>query len=50
LTEQGLTGSFRSAVDRNLPGGAKISRADVAAALLRLVDAPVVGHAVYVAY
>jgi putative NADH-flavin reductase len=51
LTDQELTGSFRSAVDRNLPGGAKISRADVAAAMLNLVDAPpVVGHAVYVAY
>jgi putative NADH-flavin reductase len=50
LTDQGLTGSFRSAVDRNLPGGVKISRADVAVAMLRLVEAPVVGHAVYVAY
>jgi putative NADH-flavin reductase len=45
------TGRFRSSLDRNLPGGAKISRADVAAGMLRLVgDEASVGHPVYVAY
>lgn len=51
LVDGRATGRFRSSVDRNLRGGAKISRADVAAAMLALVgDDASVGHAVYLAY
>jgi putative NADH-flavin reductase len=51
LTDGERTGSFRSSVDRNLRGGMTISRADVAAAMLALVeDSATVRHAVYVAY
>lgn len=51
LTDGERTGTYRSSVDRNLRRGNKISRADVAAATLALVeDQSSVGHAVYVAY
>jgi putative NADH-flavin reductase len=40
LTNQGLTGSYRTAFGRNLRGGALISRADVAHAMLAAVDNP----------
>jgi putative NADH-flavin reductase len=51
LTDGERTGSFRSSVDRNLRGGMTISRADVAAAMLALLeDSSTVRHAVYVAY
>ena len=51
LTDGGRSGAYRSSVDRNLRRGNKISRADVAAAMLALIDnRSTVGHAVYVAY
>lgn len=51
LTDGDRTGSFRSSIDRNLRGGMTISRADVAAAMLALLDdSATVRHAVYVAY
>jgi putative NADH-flavin reductase len=51
LTDGERTGVYRSSVDLNLRRGNKISRADVAAATLALVeDRSTVGHAVYVAY
>lgn len=51
LLDSPARGRFRSSRDRNLRGGAKIARADVATAMLDLVDdATSVGHAVYVAY
>jgi putative NADH-flavin reductase len=40
LTNQGLTGSYRTAFGRNLRGGALISRADVAHAMLAAVHNP----------
>lgn len=51
LVDSPGTRKFRTSLDRNLPGGAKIARADVATAMLDLVDdATSVGHAIYVAY
>jgi putative NADH-flavin reductase len=40
LTNQALTGSYRTAFGRNLRGGALISRADVAHAMLAAVEQP----------
>lgn len=50
LTDGPRTGHYRSAVDANVPGGRRISRADVAEALLSaLSDPALAGHAVGVA-
>jgi putative NADH-flavin reductase len=40
LTDKALTGSYRTAPGQNLPGGARISRADVAHLMLRMLDQP----------
>lgn len=51
LTDGPHTGRYRSSIGRNLRGGAKISRADVADALLAtLTDVSALRTAVYVAY
>ncbi|MEU8399660.1 NAD(P)H-binding protein [Nonomuraea sp. NPDC048892] len=50
LTDAGLTGSYRTAVDRNLRGGMNTTRADLAACMLELIgDATSVRHVVSVA-
>ena len=51
LTDGPRTGRYRTAVDRALPGARKVSRADLADLLLRLVDDPTATRqAVSVAY
>jgi putative NADH-flavin reductase len=40
LTDKALTGSYRTAPGQNLPGGVRISRADVAHLMLRVLDRP----------
>ncbi|MDT7591729.1 MAG: hypothetical protein QOH45_1260 [Pseudonocardiales bacterium] len=40
LTDKALTGSYRTAPGQNLPGGVRISRADVAHLMLRVLDEP----------
>jgi putative NADH-flavin reductase len=40
LTDGRLTGAYRTAVGRNLPGGRQISRADVAHLVLAVLDRP----------
>jgi uncharacterized protein YbjT (DUF2867 family) len=51
LTNRPPTGRYRLAFDRNLPRGRFIGRADLAAAMLRLLDDPKAVHAaVTVAY
>jgi putative NADH-flavin reductase len=40
LTDKALTGSYRTAPGQNLPGGVRISRADVAHLMLRVLDQP----------
>ena len=40
LTNKAATGSYRTAIDRNLPHGFSISRADLAACMLGLLDDP----------
>jgi len=50
LTDEPVSGSYRTAYDRNLRGGLRVSRADVAHLMLRVVDDPrTVGHAIGVA-
>ncbi|GAB1818526.1 NAD(P)-dependent oxidoreductase [Herbidospora sp. RD11066] len=50
LTDKPGTGRYRTAPDRNLPRGLTISRADVAAAMLAMIDQPsTIGHAMGVA-
>jgi putative NADH-flavin reductase len=50
LTNGPLTGRYRMAIERNLRGGLRISRADVAQAMLAALHQPeTVGHAVGVA-
>lgn len=50
LTDGPRTGSYRRALDRHLPQGRRIPRADLAAELLRLAaEGDVVGHLVAVA-
>jgi hypothetical protein len=50
LTDKPLTGSYRTAVDRNLKGGATVPRADVAHFMLRcLTDPATVHHALGIA-
>ena len=51
LTNQPLTGSYRTAFGRNLRRGALISRADVAHAMLAAVGQPAtIGQEVGIAY
>lgn len=51
LVDKPLTGTYRTALDQNLRGGAKISRADVAHFMLAVLTRPdTVGRAVGVAY
>ncbi len=51
LTDGKATGSYRTSVELNLRRGNTISRADVAAAMLALIDNPAsVRHGVYVAW
>jgi putative NADH-flavin reductase len=40
LTDGPLTGAYRTAIGRNLPGGRQISRADVAHFMLAVLDRP----------
>ena len=40
LTSKPASGNYRTAIDRNLPHGFRVSRADLAACLLALVDDP----------
>ncbi|MGN6679613.1 MAG: NAD(P)-dependent oxidoreductase [Streptosporangiaceae bacterium] len=44
LTNKAATGSYRTAIDRNLPHGFSISRADLAACMLGLLDDPASSH------
>ncbi len=50
LTGKAATGTYRTAIDRNLPHGFTVSRADLAACLLALLDDPaVIRHHVSIA-
>jgi putative NADH-flavin reductase len=40
LTSKGATGTYRKAIDRNLPRGFSVCRADLAACMLALIDDP----------
>lgn len=42
LNDKPATGNYRTAVDRNLPRGYSVSRADLAAGMLALLDDPAV--------
>jgi putative NADH-flavin reductase len=44
LTDKAATGTYRIAIDRNLPRGFSVSRADLAACILTLIDDPAVVH------
>ena len=44
LTDQPAQGTYRTAIDRNLPHGFSISRADLAACMLTLLDDPATVH------
>jgi putative NADH-flavin reductase len=44
LTDKPATGTYRLAIDRNLPHGFSISRADLAACILALLDDPATVH------
>jgi putative NADH-flavin reductase len=44
LTDKNATGTYRIAIDRNLPHGFTISRGDLAACVLALLDDPAVVH------
>ena len=44
LTGKAATGAYRTAIDRNLPHGFTISRADLAACMLTLLDDPATVH------
>ncbi len=44
LTDKAVTGTYRMAIDRNLPHGFKVSRADLAASMLALLDDPATVH------
>ncbi|MCU1234128.1 MAG: NAD-dependent epimerase/dehydratase [Candidatus Solibacter sp.] len=51
LTDQALTGTYRTAIGRNLRGGVSISRADVAHLMLRVIaEADTIGRVMGVAY
>ncbi|WP_405018891.1 SDR family oxidoreductase [Kitasatospora sp. NBC_00070] len=50
LTNGPLTAAYRTALDRNLPGGSTVSRADVAHCMLATLTRPdTVGHTLDVA-
>jgi putative NADH-flavin reductase len=40
LTSKPATGTYRTAIDRNLPNGLSVTRADLAACMLSLIDDP----------
>jgi uncharacterized protein YbjT (DUF2867 family) len=40
LTDKPLSGAYRTAIGRNLPGGLTVSRADVAHVMLRALEDP----------
>jgi putative NADH-flavin reductase len=44
LTAKAATGTYRTAIDRNLPHGFQVSRADLAACMLALLDDPATVH------
>jgi len=44
LTDKPATGTYRTAIDRNLPRGFQVSRADLAACMLVLLDDPGTVH------
>jgi uncharacterized protein YbjT (DUF2867 family) len=44
LTGKPAAGTYRTGFDRNLPRGFTISRADLAACMLALLDDPATGH------
>jgi uncharacterized protein YbjT (DUF2867 family) len=44
LTSKPASGTYRTAIDRNLPHGFTISRADLAACMLTLLDDPSAVH------
>jgi putative NADH-flavin reductase len=44
LTGRAATGTYRTAIGRNLPHGFNVSRADLAACILTLLDDPVTVH------
>jgi putative NADH-flavin reductase len=51
LTDKPLTGTYRTAVDRNLRGGSSVSRADVAQLMLRVLEQPeTIKHTIGIAY
>jgi len=51
LTDGPVTGTYRTAEDRNLRRGVLISRADVAPLMLRVLDRPeTIGHAIGIAH
>jgi putative NADH-flavin reductase len=51
LTDKAPRGDYRTALDRNLPRGANLSRADLAEIMIRLIDDPASAHhAISVAY
>lgn len=51
LTDGPLTGHYRTAIDRNLPGGRSVSRADLAQLMLSVLRQPeTVRHAIGIAY
>jgi putative NADH-flavin reductase len=50
LTDNPPTGTYRTAIDRNVRGGFSVSRADVAQLMLRVVDEPqTIGHVIGIA-
>lgn len=50
LKDKPLTGTYRTALERNLRGGASVSRADVAHFMLAALDRPeTIGHAIGIA-
>jgi uncharacterized protein YbjT (DUF2867 family) len=51
LTNSGLTGRYRTALERNVRRGIRLSRADVAHFMLRALTEPsTIGHAIAAAY
>lgn len=51
LTDRKLTGTYRTAAERKPPGGFRISRADLAHFMLRVIERPeTVGQAITVTY
>lgn len=50
LKDRPVTGAYRTAMERNLPGGASVGRADVAHFMLAVLDRPdTIGHAIGIA-